>query len=232
MKKSIAFFDVDETLISVKSMLSFQKFYYQQTGIDFFMERYVSYQAFYQDFEIASQTRPRAELNKAYYQSFYGREMAIIQRCCWQWFEQQTTELWIEPGVRLLQHYQDAGMEVVLVSGSFIELLAPIAQALNADNIIATQLEVHQGQYSGQIIGPPCIGKGKEDRIKAYCQSRDIDLQDCVAVGDDISDFPMLDLVGKAHVIEGNLELMRIAKFRGWQVHSIACQQSKKLINI
>ncbi|GLQ30410.1 HAD family hydrolase [Litoribrevibacter albus] len=225
MTPELCFFDVDETLITVKSMLSFQSFYYQflkDKGLEP-EEGFIRFEDFKQSFELLSRTLPREEVNRAYYRSFEGRSVELVEAACEAWFEWAQTEygndLWQPDGMDLLRDYQQQGSRIFLVSGSFKELLAPLAQQLGVTGVIATELVRNGDNYTGDIIGQPCIGEGKASRIREYCEAREVSLSDCCAVGDHISDSAMLEVVGRGHVIAGNAELEALALERQWLIH-------------
>ena len=64
----------------------------------------------------------------------------------------------------------------------------------------------------------PAIGAAKVDRILQFLALRqfDVDMTQCFAFGDHISDAGMLSLVGNAVVIRGDATLELVAEQKGW----------------
>ena len=56
-----------------------------------------------------------------------------------------------DEAVRLIEEHHLAGRDVIIVSASGAEIVEPIGQMLGADAVIATQLEVVDGKYTGKI---------------------------------------------------------------------------------
>ncbi len=104
------------------------------------------------------------------------------------------------------------------MSGSFPAVLAPLAQRLGVDHLLATTLESVGGRYTGEILPPQTIGAGKADAIAAFLRSKEAEAQDSYAYGDDISDLPMLEAVGHPTVVAGDCTLLAHAHRAGWPV--------------
>ena len=62
------------------------------------------------------------------------------------------------------------------------------------------------------------IGLGKASAIKDFLADKGVSAQSCYAFGDDVSDLPMLEIVGKPVIIEGDSELVSIAEDRKWRI--------------
>jgi HAD superfamily hydrolase (TIGR01490 family) len=209
-----AFFDVDETLISVKSMLSFQEFWFEHVSD-------VDRKAFEKDLrELHSADASWTELNIRYYQYFAGRKVAQVKDMGERWFRQQLAQLgfYHYSVLKALQRHQSLGDDIVFVSGSFPAVLRPIARHLGVRHILSSSLEISGDSYTGRLIGSPAIGQGKALLIQQFLDVMGVDATDCFAYGDDISDLPMLELVGNPRVVSGGRYLEDHARERGWQV--------------
>ncbi|MCP8899648.1 HAD family hydrolase [Gilvimarinus xylanilyticus] len=211
----MAFFDVDDTLISVKSMLSFQDFWYQ---IHPHPEEQKGYRETLQ--QVYSPSSSWGDLNRQYYQYFSGRPVAEVENVALQWFQKTSSQpgFYHSPVVDIMHRHKQRGHECILVSGSFPSLLEPIAVELGADHILATQLEQSLGVYTGKIIPPQTIGEGKVIAIADLLAKRGIDRRTCYAYGDDISDLPMLEYVGYPHAIAGGRQLQEKARKNSWPI--------------
>ncbi|WP_347331912.1 HAD family hydrolase [Marinimicrobium locisalis] len=211
-----AFFDVDETLISVKSMLSFQTFWYDRMGDELGRARYE------RDLRQHSHSGASREfLNRLYYQHFSGRDPERVKAMGQEWFEHQrhlAAPFYHPRPLAELQMHQRQGREIVLVSGSFPALLEPIARELGVPHILSARLVVREGLYTGEVLSPQTIGSGKAEAIGEFLSERQCNPERCYAYGDDISDFPMLRAVGCPTVVNGARELEARARAMGWRV--------------
>lgn len=213
---SYAFFDVDDTLISVKSMLSFQDFWYRKYPNSAAEYRYRA--------DLRTQLHPGAcwaSLNRLYYSHFAGRSESAVIEAGQQWFEQLHSgrpDFFHSQVVDELIEHQRQGRPGVFVSGSFPALLEPIAKVLSVQLILSTRLEVRDGFYTGEILPPQTIGEGKAEAISQFLAKQQVSAADCFAYGDDISDLPMLQAVGHPVVVAGGRDLELQAREFGWRV--------------
>jgi phosphoserine phosphatase len=89
------------------------------------------------------------------------------------------------------------------VSGSFHELLRPLARDLRADHVIATQLlRDRQGRFTGEVV-EPMVGPAKARAVLVDAHKHGIALADSYAYGDHESDFDYLGLVGNPVLVQG-----------------------------
>jgi HAD superfamily hydrolase (TIGR01490 family) len=122
-----------------------------------------------------------------------------------------------------------AGYAIVLVTGSFDFLVAPLAKFLAADAVIANRLEeADAGKgppgrrkriFTGRLASdPPVAGEGKARYVRAYCEENDVDLGASAAFGDAVADLEMLGLAGEPHAVSPSGALRAEARRNGWPV--------------
>lgn len=209
----VAFFDVDETLINVKSMADFLAFYWQWSGED------PSRFARARDEHLGRQAAgtSRAQLNRAFYRNFRGAAEEELHRAGRDWFaaEQARGDLFHPPAVEALWAHRRAGHHIALVSGSFLPCLAPVADVLHADTVLCTAPVVREGVLTGEV-GPPVIGPRKAELARRTMGERRADPAGCHAYGDDSSDADLLRAVGRPVVVGEDPVLNACALREGW----------------
>lgn len=219
-----AFFDVDNTLLNIKSMFSFQRFYLDdwrpRHGPS--PEGWGSYAEFLRHFEAQAPAQDRSALNRFFYQGYAGHSQQGLTRAARAWFAQliaqRASDLWIRPAVDLANTLRACGHTLVAVSGSSHEILAPVLDHLGFDACLATVLEVEGDRLTGHIVPPQMIGPGKAVALRAWAAQHSVVLSECVACGDHLSDLPMLTSVGRAWVVAGDAGLEQEASRRGWPI--------------
>ncbi len=210
-----AFFDVDETLIAIKSMFDFFPFWCARQGQPDSAARFA------RSFAAArGEGQAREQLNRLYYSFFAGaapRELELAGRA---WFEQRFgggRGPYIAPAVARLRSHRAAGIVPVLVSGSMLPLLAPLAAELGVAHCLCTSLVLDgQGRLSGAIGQPQTIGRGKAAALHGFLRRHGVAAQHCYAYGDDLSDLPMLEAVGWPVAVGNDRALAELAALRGW----------------
>jgi HAD superfamily hydrolase (TIGR01490 family) len=211
-RSGAAFFDVDETLVSVRTLESFLMFYLKRVPSMVSPERLR---------ELAAEvvTLDRSEFNRRYYAIWAGQPVEQVLAAGRDWFaETQSQAGFYRPNVlAALREHQANGDRVVLVSGSFPPPLAPIAEALGADALYCTELEVGaDGAYTG-AISAAMIGDDKRTVVDAYLAGLDADAPSW-GYGDHSSDLPLLEGVSSPVVVGSDPMMLELAAERDWPV--------------
>lgn len=216
-----AFFDLDETLIRVKSMFRFLGFHLAQRGLPASVFDRVRSDLD----ELTAAGWTRQQTNRAYYRVYANQSADRLTAHGEQWFadEQARGGLFVGPVLDALRAHQADGDLTVLVSGSFPPCVDPIARYVGADVVMCTRPEVVDGCYTGHV-DIPVIGPAKADAVRDIVRRHGLRAQDCYAYGDHASDLPMLRSVGHPVVVGADPVLDPIARESGWQRLPVAAQ--------
>ena len=122
--------------------------------------------------------------------------------------------------VQILNEHKQSEHMVAIVSGTYSELLEIIGERLGVPHVIGTKLEVVDGRYTGEIIGPLCLGENKAKLLGEFINRSglEIDLSSSFAYADSIHDVPLLRLVGNPVATYPDKPLRQQAERNGWQV--------------
>lgn len=215
-KKTGAFFDVDETLISFKSMFNFLEYLTRKPEkIDSDFIKKIMY---FRNLDVSNLSRE--EVNIKYYEIFSGIKISTIESLAIDWYENislDKSHLFNRNVMLRLTEHLNNGLVVCLVSGSFDMLLQLFAESLGIRHLLCSKIETQDGYYTGKLINGPIIGEGKAKAITDFSQKYDIDLSRSYAYGDHYSDIPMLSTVGHPFIIEPKNDLMIECDRRGWK---------------
>jgi len=121
----------------------------------------------------------------------------------------------------LLSEHRGAGQDVIIVSTSGQEVVAPIGALLGAETVIATRMRIADGRYTGEVEFY-AYGEAKAAQVRARAAERGYSLPNSYAYSDSVTDLPMLELVGHPRVVNPDRALRRIAAQRGWPVLSFS----------
>ncbi|MFD7448428.1 HAD family hydrolase [Kitasatospora sp. NPDC059827] len=208
-----AFFDVDETLINVKSMFDFLAFRYRVEGrpeSDYARDHGALRR-------LADGGVPREEVNRAYYRLFTGVREADLAEQGEQWYRQRTGEgeLFHAPALAAFRRHTEQGHHTVLVSGSFPGCLDPIARYVDAGTVLCSRPLVADGILTGELERP-MIGAAKAVAARELLDRGGFDPRECHAYGDHSSDLDLLRLVGHPTVVGDDPVLTEHADRGGW----------------
>ena len=120
------------------------------------------------------------------------------------------------------------GDEIVLATGTLAPLAEIVKAALEREllwcgcetqlAVIATHLVSGNECWTGRVEGKPMFGEAKAEALKKFAISRNIPLQECFAYGDHALDRWMLGAVGNPFAVNATSRLRQIALQNGWQV--------------
>ncbi|WP_288756317.1 phosphoserine phosphatase SerB [uncultured Dermacoccus sp.] len=106
-------------------------------------------------------------------------------------------EIRLTPGARtLVRTLKRLGFTVGVVSGGFIEVVAPLAASLGIDHARANTLEIVDGALTGRVLGDVVDREGKARALAAFAEAEHLPLARTVAIGDGANDLDMLALAG------------------------------------
>lgn len=218
-----AFFDVDGTLTHNRVWSGLFDYFREKrihlgTHYVFLVVHYGLY--FLHKIGLVSQVRFRSVWAENLSWHFKGFDQVQAEEM-WTWVtENRILKDLRDDMVEVLRQHRRTGDLVFLVSGGPEGLLERFAKEIGADYVVGTRHEVVDGVYTGKNASPACQGKNKasflQDKLAAL--ALDIDLQECVAYADSISDFEFLSVVGKPVAVYPDSGLRAIALEKGWEI--------------
>jgi phosphoserine phosphatase len=108
-------------------------------------------------------------------------------------FAEVLDEVVVTPGaVELLAELDRRGWPVGLVSGGFVEVVAPLAERLGITRFHANALEVEHGALTGRVAGEVVDRAVKARTLREYAADAGIPLDRTIAIGDGANDLDML----------------------------------------
>ncbi|WP_096453944.1 HAD family hydrolase [Corynebacterium suranareeae] len=119
----------------------------------------------------------------------------------------------------LIEHHQELGHDVIIISASVKELVEPIAKELGVSKTVTTILEAQDGMYTGEVLFY-CKGEAKAQSMVDLAKSNGYDLSQSFAYSDSFTDLPMLEMVGNPTAVNPDRALKKIALERGWKILS------------
>ena len=104
------------------------------------------------------------------------------------------SEISFTPGAKTLTRTLNRiGFQVALVSGGFIEVVKPLADALGVTNVRANKLEIADGVLTGELEGPIIDRQAKAEALREFAAHYGIPMSRTIAIGDGANDLDMLN---------------------------------------
>jgi len=112
-------------------------------------------------------------------------------------FQDVLGDISFTPGAEsLIDELRRSDYRIGVVSGGFLNVLDYLLKDFNFNFVRANSLEVVDGYLTGQTIGTVINRTGKAQALKDFAEMSNVQLSDCVAVGDGSNDLEMIQLAG------------------------------------
>lgn len=214
---SAAFFDLDKTIIAKSSTLAFarplskagmlSKRALLKAGIA---------QTYYSMFgaDHAQLEKVRQELG----QLTKGWDRAEVEQLVAETVEEVVSPLVFAEALAMIDEHHRSGRKVVVISSSPREIVAPFGVFLGVDEVVGTRPSVDaDGRYTGEVEFY-AYAEGKARAIREIADRDGLDLDECYAYSDSMTDLPMLEMVGHPVAVNPDKELRQVAEERDWLV--------------
>lgn len=215
---SLVLFDLDNTLIAGDSDHLWGEFMVQRGLVDA-----ATYRARNDEFYLAYQ---RGELDIEAYLNFSLEPLARYSLDQLDELHQEFLAEMIQPlrlpaAEALIAEHKAAGNLVAIITSTNRFITQPIANLLQVEHLLATELEMVDTRYSGRIVGRPCYRDGKIDHLERWLKDNPHSMEDAYFYSDSINDLPLLAQVDNPVAVDPDAELEAHARSQGWSVISL-----------
>jgi len=214
----LAIFDLDNTLLAGDSDHLWGEFLVEQGAVD--GQHYKrENDRFYQEYRDGT-------LDIYEFLRFSLRPLAdnsLSQLHVWhaQYMREKIEPIMLPAAAALLEQHRRDGACLLIITATNHFVTAPIAQRLGVDDLLATEPELKDGAYTGEVINPPCFREGKVERLTQWLRAQGKDLAESWFYSDSHNDLPLLELVTHPVAVDPDDTLRQHAEMRGWPVMSL-----------
>jgi len=125
----------------------------------------------------------------------------------------------IFPGAyELIDKSKRLGLRQVLVTGALDLTVRPLAKHLGIDDYVTNRLEFVDGAATGRLLPPVMAAATKASWMRIYAEKEELNLSDCYAYSDSMSDLPMLSVVGHPTAVNPDFRLRATAHQHDWPI--------------
>ena len=214
--RTAAFFDLDKTVIAKSSASAFNKSFIEQ-GL---LNRRAVLRSSYAQFLLLMSGADDDQMDRmrSYLTSMCaGWDTDQVAAIVGETLHDIVDPLVFSEAAELIADHRLCGRDVVVVSASGEEIVAPIARALGATHAMGSRMAVENGKYTG-VVEFYCSGEAKAAAVRELAALEGYPLEHCYAYSDSITDLPMLSEVGHPTVVNPDRALRKEAAVRGWPV--------------
>lgn len=188
-------------------------------------------------YELLGETLPSMALARAAVRACAGWPLDGVRRAAKRAAEE--LEAQVQPWApELLSSHRRAGRRLVMATTTPYELVAPLAERLGFDDVVATRYEVTsdeggQERFSGRLEGGFVWSVGKLKAVAAWARSAGVRLAESFAYTDSFFDLPLLMAVAHPVAVNPDPRLQAFATLRRWPVvHLDAPEGVPKLLGV
>ena len=207
--KTCAVFDLDGTIIRVSSEQVFLSYMLSHGEIP--IPNLLAWTSNFLKVKSLLLAKP----NKVYLRDLTQQHIHEIARRCFI----DTLRPSIAPHIAELIHVHRAeGQTVILMSGSLSFLVQPFHEHFQTDLMVAHELEVVDGKFTGQRVGLHPFAENKAKLAQQLATEHGFDLSNSYAYGNHHTDAHKLALFGHPVAVNPDRKLRQIAVEKGWQI--------------
>lgn len=210
-----AFFDLDGTLLNVNSGEVLVNLAYKNG----FMKKKDLLQAFYLAFLYKFKLKETSKIIEQMPRWLAGLSEKEITEFTNRMFKDVLKETIRPKMYEELQRHKQQNAKVVILSAAFNYVCNPVAKHLQMDDIICSNLEVKNGLFTGNSLGPLCFDNEKLIRLKTYCKQNNFSFENAYYYADSKADLAVLKIVGNPNCINPDKYLIKVAKENNWPIH-------------
>lgn len=118
----------------------------------------------------------------------------------------------------LLRRHRARGDETLIITATNRFVTEPIAALLGVPQLLATDPELREGRYTGEITGTPCFQRGKVLRLEEWLAASGASFSEHWFYSDSHNDVPLLEVVDVAVAVNPDAQLSELARARNWPV--------------
>jgi alcohol-forming fatty acyl-CoA reductase len=160
--------------------------------------------------------RDRGDFLRQFYRWYAGAPVEQLREDAQELFSHLILNKAFPEGLRRVREHREAGHRTLLITGALDIVVEPLRELF--DDIVCAHMSQHDGVFTGELLEPPPVGEARALVIKDFADRNGLQLGECVAYADSVSDLPMLEAVGHAVVVNPETRLAAIARRRGWHV--------------
>ncbi|MBZ0332601.1 HAD family hydrolase [Marinobacter sp. AL4B] len=215
---TLAIFDLDNTLLAGDSDHAWGEFLVEEGLVDEEVYRQAN-DRFYQEYL-------NGELDVFEYQRFALQPLSthsMEELESWRetFMAKKVQPMMLEKAATLLADHRAQGHTLMIITATNRFITEPIAELLGVDYLIATEPELVNGRFTGEVAGTPSFQDGKVVRLNDWLEAFDETLDGAWFYSDSHNDVPLLKLVQNPVAVDPDPTLEKLAIESGWPVMSL-----------
>ena len=216
MKRNLAIFDLDNTILNGDSDYSWINFLIEKRLVDkdeyerknkYFYDQYYQGKLNYDEWAEFALT------------TIKGKKPEEIEDILSKFLSEIIEPMINIYALKLLHDHTHDNDIMLLASATNSVIVEPIAKRLGFKNIVSTEVEIIDEIYTGKVLGIPALSEGKLIKVKEWMLQNSIESFDNTSFySDSINDLPLLAAVSKPVAVNPDDMLREECRKRSWEI--------------
>ena len=216
MKRNLAIFDLDNTILNGDSDYSWINFLIEKGFVDkdeyerknkYFYDQYYQGKLNYDEWAEFALT------------TIKGKKPEEIEDILSKFLYEVIEPMINIYALKLLHDHSHNNDIMLLASATNSVIVEPIAKRLGFKNIVSTEVEIIDEIYTGKVLGIPALSEGKLIKVKEWMLQNNIESFDNTSFySDSINDLPLLAAVSKPVAVNPDDMLREECRKRSWEI--------------
>jgi HAD superfamily hydrolase (TIGR01490 family) len=213
---NLALFDLDNTILAGDSDYSWSRFLIQEGYLDGAIHAEKN-EKFYADYKAGT-------LDIYAFVEFQFKPLArnprtVLNQLLKKYVEEVIKPMITEKARALVKRHQDEGDLIIVITATNSFITKPIAELFGIENLIGTDPEEKEGEFTGKVSGLPSFKDGKVTRLEAWLKGKNLSLasfEKSYFYSDSHNDLPLMQKVTHPVAVDSDDVLSEYAKSKGW----------------
>ena len=213
---NLALFDLDNTILAGDSDYNWSRFLIQEGYLDGAIHAEKN-EKFYADYKAGT-------LDIFAFVEFQFKPLArnprtVLNQLLKKYVEEVIKPMITEKARALVKRHQEEGDLIIVITATNSFITRPIAELFGIENLIGTDPEEKEGEFTGKVSGLPSFKEGKVTRLEAWLKGKNLSLasfENSYFYSDSHNDLPLMQKVTHPVAVDSDDVLSEYAKSKGW----------------
>ena len=213
---NLALFDLDNTILAGDSDYNWSRFLIQEGYLDGAIHAEKN-EKFYADYKAGT-------LDIYAFVEFQFKPLArnprtVLNQLLKKYVEEVINPMITEKARALVKRHQDEGDLIIVITATNSFITKPIAELFGIENLIGTDPEEKEGEFTGKVSGLPSFKEGKVTRLEAWLKGKNLSLasfEKSYFYSDSHNDLPLMQKVTHPVAVDSDDILSEYAQSKGW----------------
>lgn len=213
---NLALFDLDNTILAGDSDYNWSRFLIQEGYLDGAIHAEKN-EKFYADYKAG--TLDIYAFVEFQFKPLARNPRAVLNQLLKKYVEEVIKPMITEKARVLVKRHQEDGDLIIVITATNSFITKPIAELFGIENLIGTDPEEKEGEFTGKVSGLPSFKEGKVTRLEAWLKNKKLSLasfEKSYFYSDSHNDLPLMQKVTHPVAVDSDDVLSEYAKSKGW----------------